>query len=277
MLRLIYGILVLLVLILGCSDIPSGSSISRPIVLAYGESAEIADGQLRIKFADVVTDLRCPMDLFCNWEGIAEIELLIFGPDSDSISAIIAISHKGDSDINSEPPICVDGNMVTLIGLDPYPVFNGPAQDENYSATLDINYHSLNCVEPPYDPVHFSSDPPTEIMLDPFELNEVEIDGDILMLSVSYSGGCESHDFWLFMSPPVFLESYPVQANLYLRHDGHNDACEAYITEEISFDVNRIRDLYYEFYGGYDDIILNVFHYYEDLPGEKISVTYSTE
>jgi hypothetical protein len=61
------------------------------------------------------------------------------------------------------------------------------------------------------------------------------------------------------MSPAAFLESYPVQANLYLRHNGNSDACDAAINETISLNLQPIAELYTSLYGRYDEKVLNVF------------------
>lgn len=49
---------------------------------------------------------------------------------------------------------------------------------------------------------------------DDFDLQTILIDGDTLLVEVSHGGGCEQHSYALFMSPSVFAESFPVQANL---------------------------------------------------------------
>ena len=116
--------------------------------------------------------------------------------------------------------------------------------------------------------------PPEVIHLDHFTLEGIEITGDIITLDITYSGGCNDHDFSLFMSPAAFLESYPVQANLYLRHNGYDDACDALISEEVSFNLRLIAELYRLFYGRYDEIIINVYDYFEDEPGRKLSASY---
>jgi hypothetical protein len=76
------------------------------------------------------------------------------------------------------------------------------------------------------------------------------------------------------MSPACFLESHPVQANLYLRHFANGDDCEAYITETVSFDLTPVGELYISQYGQPDDIIINVFEYFEDEPSGHLSAIY---
>lgn len=122
--------------------------------------------------------------------------------------------------------------------------------------------------------VIITEQPPDSIQLDSFDLNSVLVDADTMTLNISYSGGCKDHEFNLFMSPAAFLESNPVQANLYLRHNSHGDACEAYLTEEATFNLRPIAELYQHFYGQKDEIILNVFDYFEEAPGDHIRVSY---
>ena len=70
---------------------------------------------------------------------------------------------------------------------------------------------------------------------------------DTLTLTVSYGGGCETHDFTLVASD-VFMESYPVQLGVTLAHDANGDTCEAYLTEAYEFDLTPIKTLYQEGY-----------------------------
>jgi len=103
--------------------------------------------------------------------------------------------------------------------------------------------------------------PPESIQLDPFGLEGIKIAGDNITLTVTYSGGCMEHEFSLYMSPATFLESYPVQANLYLRHNGNGDACEALINKKVSFNLRPVAELYKSLYGQYDEMIINVADY----------------
>ena len=82
---------------------------------------------------------------------------------------------------------------------------------------------------------------------DDYALNAATIVGDTLTLNVSYSGGCERHDFTL-VAAQEFMESDPVQLRVTLAHDANNDACEAYPTEDYHFDLGAIKTLYQEAY-----------------------------
>ena len=59
-----------------------------------------------------------------------------------------------------------------------------------------------------------------------------ELSDGIIYTGAYYSGGCEPHDFKLYFQ----LESMTA-AELWIKHDAHNDMCEAYIYEPIEFDL----------------------------------------
>ncbi len=74
---------------------------------------------------------------------------------------------------------------------------------------------------------------------DPYQLgidgdNEPVIEDDTLTLTISYSGGCASHDFTL-VTNGTFMESDPVQLVVALTHDDNNDPCEAFPTKPYVF------------------------------------------
>lgn len=127
-------------------------------------------------------------------------------------------------------------------------------------------------------PVRLTDLEPSKIEKSPFRLNSVSLRGKTLTLNISHSGGCAEHTYELFMSPAVFMESFPVQANLYLRHDDHGDLCEAYLSKDISFDITPIIDSYRESYGGrLDPIILHVKDFSgNDIPND-ITVRFTPE
>jgi hypothetical protein len=135
--------------------------------------------------------------------------------------------------------------------------------------TVECSYLMLGMSNQPS--VIITDAPPESIPLDPFGLEGIAIVEDTITLNVTYSGGCKEHCFSLYMSPASFLESSPVQANLYLRHNSNGDACEAFINKTISFDLRPIAELYKSLYGIYDEIAINVFEY---KSSNKVSASY---
>ena len=82
-----------------------------------------------------------------------------------------------------------------------------------------------------------------DIKSDPFTFGGVRVEGDLLVVEVSYGGGCEQHDFTL-LDTGIATRSIPPQHFLRLVHDAHGDACEAYITSELRFDISPFKNLY---------------------------------
>jgi hypothetical protein len=68
------------------------------------------------------------------------------------------------------------------------------------------------------------------------------IDGNCLWITVQYSGGCREHSFELYLLRP-WCGTPPVPPpSLLIGHDARQDACEAIITETISFDITRLQE-----------------------------------
>lgn len=106
------------------------------------------------------------------------------------------------------------------------------------------------------------------VALEESDAYELEIDGDhapviendTLILTVSYGGGCETHDFTL-VTDGSFMESDPVQLVVTLTHDANDDPCQAYLTNRYAFDLGFIKTLYQEAYRTDEgSIILHLWH-----------------
>ena len=127
--------------------------------------------------------------------------------------------------------------------------------------------------------LQFSDDAPGSILLDPIVLRAGRVQNDSLILDVAYGGGCKQHQFDLVMAPAAFLESYPVQANLYLRHDARGDLCKALIHETITFDLSALKHRYVQAYGttgstASESIILNIHTPKSDGLLARLQLTY---
>lgn len=75
-----------------------------------------------------------------------------------------------------------------------------------------------------------------DIKSDPFTMSEATIDGGILTIKVSYSGGHKNHDFAVYWDGST-KKSSPPQADIYLKHDAHDDMAEALIMKTLEFDL----------------------------------------
>jgi hypothetical protein len=99
---------------------------------------------------------------------------------------------------------------------------------------------------------------------DPFIFNDVKLKCNYLILNVSYSGGCEEHVFKLIAT--TFMESYPIQVNVVLSHVDNDDTCEAWITEEMMFNLLPLKNAYKDQYNEKSGkIILNLENWEESI------------
>lgn len=77
---------------------------------------------------------------------------------------------------------------------------------------------------------------------DPLVLRDVKFDGDCLVLTLQYGGGCKEHQIDLaFIQPECGTPPLP-PPTFEIRHDARGDACKALITKDYSFDISGIRE-----------------------------------
>lgn len=272
--------------LVNCSDdsciCPCGQDLPQPdivvkdleadISIGYGQTVLVEEENLYITFIHV-TEGRCPFEVDCFWEGQAATAFRIDLPGRGPSTVTPIIRPSSEPGKTPDMTDYTWGYSFTLLRLDPYPDLEHDYDPEDYSAILMIGKVS-NGVR--IDRVIPTSSPPGLLQRDPVVVREGTITGNVLTLTVSRGGGCGDHAYKLYWSP-AFMESYPVQTNLFLQHVNLGDFCEAFITTQGSFDIREIAERYAAGYGGFDDIILNVYGYFEDEPGDRISVTYSPE
>ncbi len=242
------------------------------ISIGYGQTVLIAEDDLYITFKHVMEG-RCPIGAACFWEGQATTEFRIDVPGKRPTIVKPVIRPSSEPGKSPDMTDYGRGYSFTLLQLDPYPSIEHDYVPEDYSAILMVEKVSDDV---PVDLIIPTWSPPGLLQDDPVVVREGSIDGDVLRLIVMHSGGCGDHAFKLFWRP-TFIESYPVQTDLFLQHVNLGDFCEAIITTELFFDIREITERCAAGHDEYEDIILNVYGYFEDEPGERISVTYSPE
>ena len=267
------------ILLVSCVDKTSNPPIDDGVIavndtvwLEYGEKKTLQPGNLEIGFDQVIEETRCPYEYICREMGQGIIRLWLKRPGMDTV--FINVGIKGFHFFPNEqlyiPADTLDLRFL-MLGLYPYPVNMEPIPQANYAAQIEITQF-INRISQ-VEKVIITDIPPDSIELDPFELSAIHIQGDTLKLRINYSGGCEEHDFAMYMSPSTFAESYPAQADLYLGHNANDDVCRAYIQRDLAFDLSPIGVKYYEFYGGLDTIRIFV-HYYKNEFGNGLSGYY---
>lgn len=83
-----------------------------------------------------------------------------------------------------------------------------------------------------------------ELPSDPLIIQSMEVENGCLKVKLGYSGGCEKH-YLNLVQMPLFCATPPLpQPVFYLVHDSNGDTCEAFITEELSFDLKPLKNHY---------------------------------
>lgn len=65
----------------------------------------------------------------------------------------------------------------------------------------------------------------------------VNVEGNLMKLSISYSGGCEKHTFKLIGSEAI-QKSLPPKRGIMLYHNSNNDSCREMKEENLIFDIS---------------------------------------
>jgi hypothetical protein len=79
----------------------------------------------------------------------------------------------------------------------------------------------------------------SSLVADPFSILNVKIENDCLKITLSYSGGCEIHEFIMAYNELPHFGIY--SGTLTLSHNAHGDMCEALITKTISYDLSPLQ------------------------------------
>jgi hypothetical protein len=247
--------------------------LDQYIEIGHGQAVLIESENLTVEFRSVISDSRCPADMICFWPGQAEVELWLSRPGGLPDRAVPVLMPGRNPDVYPYLTASALGYRIYLLALEPYPRTDRPLDPGAYIATLRIE--KIPGGQDNGD-VALTWARPFALQVDDLTVLEGAVTDDTLTLMVYHGGGCGDHAYKLFWRGE-FMESYPVQVNLYVQHINHNDFCEALITRNVQFDVRVIAEAYEDLFGGYDDIIMNVYGYFREYPGQKIQVTYSPE
>jgi hypothetical protein len=74
---------------------------------------------------------------------------------------------------------------------------------------------------------------------DPVSINSIDVDKEMLKVTLNYGGGCGEHVIALY-GFSSFLESNPPQADIFLSHNSNGDSCEAWIGREDVFNLEPL-------------------------------------
>jgi hypothetical protein len=124
-------------LVLACNSSPTDPGNSIPargatIVLQFGSSNQV-DTDLRVSFAQVVEDSRCPASVACVWQGNGAIRLdITTGRGAQSAT----LNTAGGTSFPREASLA--GYTFTLVELDPQRQTTDPIPLQQYRATIRV-------------------------------------------------------------------------------------------------------------------------------------------
>jgi len=95
--------------------------------------------------------------------------------------------------------------------------------------------------------VDFSSSPDARARA-PLVIDSLRLDGPILTLHVTWTGGCAEHPIDLLFRTG-FTGDDPVRADAVLAHDARGDTCEAIVSSARRFDLSPLRDAWHRAFG----------------------------
>lgn len=118
--------------LVACDESPTAPTVglNQEFVLAPGKVAKVAATGLRIRFAGVRGDSRCPADAVCilGGDALVGIEVLSFGGGR----------HEYDLHTGDLRPVVHEGFTIALVNLVPYPFSSQTIQPNDYRATLRV-------------------------------------------------------------------------------------------------------------------------------------------
>jgi hypothetical protein len=145
-------------------------------------------------------------------------------------------------------------NLLDLCkGLSQFSFINISMQDTVKIFLIIACFYAISCKsvsQTSSKPSIVPADNITEIIIDSlnnitdagakFNIDTAYVTGNVLAISVSYSGGCKEHSFSLSTNKGV-MKSLPPKMNLILHHKNNSDHCETLIHSTFSYDITKTR------------------------------------
>ena len=125
---------VLFVIGYACSNGKTGTGavLAQEFKIKYGQELTVEGQDLKVKFASVLDDSRCPANVTCIWEGFAKIV----------IGVRRAKAEESQMELHTHDRFTRAGKyqqyVIRLVALDPYPRTDVERKLSDYVATLLI-------------------------------------------------------------------------------------------------------------------------------------------
>lgn len=124
-------------LVVACTSSPTepGSSAAvrdATIVIRFGASTQV-NSDIRVSFAQLIEDSRCPASVVCVWQGNGAIRLDV--TTSGGVQSV-TLNTAGGNDFPREATVA--GYLLTLVELAPQRQTPDPIPPQQYRATIRV-------------------------------------------------------------------------------------------------------------------------------------------
>ncbi len=123
-----------LLLVLLASMLPAPAAEAAlfdwPFILRFGDAKPVGLDGLMVGFEGVQVESRCPIGVFCVWEGDAECLLWMQPPGGEAEYFALHTYHVWDQHHDVGP------YRMILLEVEPYPVFGEPIAPQDYFVTV---------------------------------------------------------------------------------------------------------------------------------------------
>jgi len=131
--KMLVFVSLLMILIIGCSGSSTvKAETSKPFTLKIGQTAEIKDSALKIKFINVTQDSRCPSDVQCIIAGFVKVKVNIVQDGRDLGDFELALADVPELASRN----FAANSTIKLQKVDPYPKHAQEIKQADYSATF---------------------------------------------------------------------------------------------------------------------------------------------
>ena len=107
-----------------------------PFELSPGETVRLGDSNTDLTFEAIVLDGRCPINVACIWEGVAEVQFLLASNNRDNTLLTLKIPGLVETPYTDNPFVEQAGFRFNLLQLEPYPSVEDQPQPSEYTALL---------------------------------------------------------------------------------------------------------------------------------------------
>jgi len=126
----------------GCNGVASSDArteertgeavLEREFKIKYGQELTVKGEGLRVTFASLLDDSRCPINATCVWEGDAEILIGVRRANAEESQIALHTNQKFSQAGTYRQYV------IRLVALDPYPRADVENKESDYTATLLI-------------------------------------------------------------------------------------------------------------------------------------------